>query len=243
MPKSISQDGINLIKEFEDCKLIAYRSPAGVWTIGYGHTSDVTQGMRITQAQADAYLRQDLTQFESYVNDPSYVPFTASLTQGQFDALVSFAYNCGAGKLKQLCSGSNATDVGNSLPLYNKNGGKVLQELANRRAAEQALYNKKEKKSVDELAKEVWQGKWGNGEDRKQRLTAAGYDYAAVQRRVNEIDPNRGAGGGSGGAKSVDELAKEVWQGKWGNGEDRKRRLTAAGYDYAAVQRRVNQMA
>ena len=89
-------------------------------------------------------------------------------------------------------------------------------------------------KPVEELAKEVLAGKWGNGDDRKNRLTAAGYDYGAVQARVNELCRQK--------SKSVDELAREVIQGKWGNGQDRKERLTAAGYDYSAVQRHVNEI-
>lgn len=87
-------------------------------------------------------------------------------------------------------------------------------------------------KTVDELAQEVIAGKWGNGADRKNRLTNAGYNYSEVQRRVNEI-LNK---------KSVDTIAKEVIQGKWGNGIDRKNRLTKAGYNYREVQNRVNQM-
>lgn len=89
-------------------------------------------------------------------------------------------------------------------------------------------------KSVDELANEVIAGKWGNGADRKAALTKAGYDYDAVQLRVNEL---LGCG-----TKSVETLANEVIAGKWGNGEDRKKRLKAAGYDYAKVQKRVNEL-
>lgn len=95
------------------------------------------------------------------------------------------------------------------------------------------------KKTVDELAKEVIQGKWGNGADRKNRLTAAGYNYGAVQARVDEMLSGKPA---TPPKKSIDQLAKEVIQGKWGNGADRKNRLTAAGYDYAAVQNRVNEL-
>ena len=80
-------------------------------------------------------------------------------------------------------------------------------------------------------------GKWGSGDDRKKRLAAAGYDYAAVQARVNEI-----LSGKSGSKKSNDEIAREVIAGKWGNGDDRKKRLAAAGYDYAAVQKCVNKL-
>ena len=91
-------------------------------------------------------------------------------------------------------------------------------------------------KNVAEVAKEVVAGKWGNGEDRKNRLVAAGYDYNAVQNQVNAILK------GNTATKSVTEVAKEVIAGKWGNGADRKNRLTAAGYDYNAVQNKVNEL-
>lgn len=90
-------------------------------------------------------------------------------------------------------------------------------------------------KTVDELAQEVIAGKWGNGEDRKKRLAAAGYDYKAVQTRVNAIL----------GAKKADDLekvAKAVIRGDYGNGADRKKRLTAAGYNYTEVQTLVNKI-
>ena len=92
------------------------------------------------------------------------------------------------------------------------------------------------KKSVTEIAKEVINGKWGNGTERKKKLEKAGYDYAKVQAKVNELLKKTPA------KKSVTEVAKEVIQGKWGNGADRKKRLTDAGYDYAEVQKKVNQL-
>ena len=96
------------------------------------------------------------------------------------------------------------------------------------------------KKDNTTIAREVLAGKWGNGNDRKNRLQAAGYDYNAVQAEVNRL---AGGGGGSAPArKSVETLAREVIAGKWGKGADRKRKLQAAGYDYNAVQRRVNQL-
>lgn len=88
-------------------------------------------------------------------------------------------------------------------------------------------------KTIDELAREVLNGKWGNGSDRKTRLTKAGYNYDVVQSRVNEI---------VSGKKSVNEIAREVIAGKWGNGSDRKKRLTKAGYAYATVQAEVNRL-
>lgn len=93
------------------------------------------------------------------------------------------------------------------------------------------------KKSVDEIAREVIRGDWGNGSDRTKRLSAAGYDANAVQNRVNEI-----LGGSSTQKKSIDEVAREVIRGEWGNGADRKNRLVAAGYNYDAVQNRVNEI-
>ena len=95
------------------------------------------------------------------------------------------------------------------------------------------------KKSVDTIAKEVIQGLWGNGDDRKNRLTSAGYDYNAVQKRVNQMLKGQTT---TVPKKSVDELAKEVINGKWGNGDARKKALTDAGYDYNAVQQKVNQL-
>lgn len=95
-------------------------------------------------------------------------------------------------------------------------------------------YGKKKpfEKTVDQLADEVVAGKWDNGAERERLLTAAGYDYNAVQKRVNEKLYK----------KTVDEIAVEVIAGLWGNGAERKKKLTEAGYDYSEVQRKVNQM-
>lgn len=96
----------------------------------------------------------------------------------------------------------------------------------------------KTEKSIDEIAREVIRGEWGNGSDRQSRLTNAGYDYQSVQNKVNEL-----LGGGSvSSQKSIDEVAREVIRGDWGNGNARKQNLINAGYDYDAVQNRVNQI-
>lgn len=94
-------------------------------------------------------------------------------------------------------------------------------------------------KSIDTLAREVLAGNWGNGQDRVNRLTSAGYNYNAVQNRVNEILSGSAS---KPTGKSIDTLAREVIRGDWGNGQDRKNRLERAGYDYTAVQRRVNEI-
>ena len=94
------------------------------------------------------------------------------------------------------------------------------------------------KKSNTEIAKEVIQGKWGNGAERKKRLENAGYNYAAVQKEVERLlaEQKKPA------KKSVDEVAREVIAGKWGNGAKRVYNLTKAGYNYVAVQKRVNEI-
>ncbi|MBO5062891.1 MAG: N-acetylmuramoyl-L-alanine amidase [Campylobacter sp.] len=92
-------------------------------------------------------------------------------------------------------------------------------------------------KSVEVIAKEVIKGSWGNGSERKERLTKAGYNYTEVQDKVNEL---LGAKKQAAPPKSVDAIAREVIKGLWGNGADRKTRLEANGYNYREVQNRVN---
>ena len=94
-------------------------------------------------------------------------------------------------------------------------------------------------KSIDTIAREVIRGNWGNGADRKARLEKAGYNYGAVQERVNAI---LGGSHTSAPSKSIDVIAREVIRGDWGNCQDRKNRLTAAGYNYSAVQKKVNEL-
>ena len=85
---------LNKIIDFEGCKLTAYKCPAGVWTIGVGHTKGVKQGQTITEAQAMTLLKGDLLPCENYVNN-----LGVCKTQGQFDALVDFAFNLGTAAL------------------------------------------------------------------------------------------------------------------------------------------------
>ena len=110
-----------------------------------------------------------------------------------------------------------------------------MNYLYNENIIEESTATDTNKKSVDELAQEVLDGKWGDGEDRKKKLEDAGYNYDAVQDRVNEILSKDKK-------KSVTEIAKEVINGEWGNGEDRKKKLEAEGYDYDEVQAKVNQL-
>ncbi|OME03359.1 hypothetical protein BSK54_07855 [Paenibacillus odorifer] len=156
MNRKISQVGISLIKSFEGCRLTAYKPvpTETYWTIGWGHYGpDVKAGMTITQAQADNMLVSDLSKYETYVNDPVYVPVTAHLNQNQFDALTSFCYNCGNGSLKKLCIGRTITEIAQNITKYNKGGGNVLAGLVRRRKAEHDLYNKADEPIIKESQK------------------------------------------------------------------------------------------
>ena len=99
-------------------------------------------------------------------------------------------------------------------------------------------------KSVNEIAKEVTNGKWGNGSERKRMLTQAGYDYNEVQAEVNKLVKGVATAPAPTvpAKKSNEEIAREVTAGKWGNGATRKKKLKEAGYDYSAIQKIVNKL-
>lgn len=142
----ISNNGINLIKQFEGCKLTAYQDSVGVWTIGYGWTQPVegktvAKGMTITQQKASDLLTEGVAQYEKGVTNLVTVP----VNQNQFDALVDFAYNLGVNALKgsTLLKKLNAGDyagAANEFPKWNKAGGKELAGLTRRREAERSLF-------------------------------------------------------------------------------------------------------
>lgn len=131
----ISEKGLRLIKNFEGCRLTAYKCSAGIWTIGWGHTAGVKQGMTITQKQADDMLKTDLVVYENHVKS-----LKREFNQNEFDALVSFCYNCGIGSLKTLCKNRTNAQIAEALLLYNKAGGRVLEGLNRRRKAERELF-------------------------------------------------------------------------------------------------------
>tara|TARA_Y100000052_G_scaffold19495_1_gene19230 strand:- start:363 stop:794 length:432 start_codon:yes stop_codon:yes gene_type:complete len=138
-------EGLALIKKFEGCELKAYQCSAGVWTIGYGHTKDVVEGMEITQEQAEQMLVDELHEYESYIN--KYV--TVALSQNQFDALVSWVYNLGPANLSastmlKVLNSGEYEDVPAQMKRWNKAGGKVLEGLIRRREAEACLFVGKE---------------------------------------------------------------------------------------------------
>lgn len=139
--RKISQVGIDLIKSFEGFEAEAYQCPAGKWTIGYGHTKTAKSGMTITPAQAEQLLKEDLNRFEVAVEDLVKV----SINDNQFAALVSFAFNLGARRLKestllQRLNSGDSQQAANEFLRWNKAGGQVLKGLTFRRQAERALF-------------------------------------------------------------------------------------------------------
>lgn len=131
------QAGLDMIKQYEGCRLMAYKCPAGVLTIGYGHTAGVKAGQTITQAQADKYLVDDVAKYEKNVNK-YYEKYRWN--QNEFDALVSFAFNIGS--IDQLTAGGTRTraQIADKITAYCKAGGKVLAGLVRRREAERKLF-------------------------------------------------------------------------------------------------------
>jgi len=142
----MSADGLALVKEFEGLRLKAYKCPAAVWTIGYGHTSSagapiVTSDLEITRDEAEEVLRRDMGQYEDGVRKL----VTIGITQGQFDALVDFAYNAGVGALAKstLLKRVNAgkfDEVPAEFMKWTRGGGKELPGLVRRRRAEVKLW-------------------------------------------------------------------------------------------------------
>jgi len=216
----MSQEGIDaLLKKFEGCKLKAYRCPANVCTIGYGHTSAagapaVADGMTITQKQADDILRRDLVKFETAVHDMVQQP----LTQHQFDVLVDFAYNAGVGALKSSTLlkkvNSGAFDaVPAELMKWTKGGPakKPLPGLVKRRQAESAWWMAHEISPITPLVGPSSPDSEPTDDEHEQRATP---DPVAVPSMVDSKQGNAAvitAGlGGLGAAKQIAANAQDA---------------------------------
>lgn len=135
---NISEDGLNIIKHFEKCKLCAYLDPVGIPTIGYGHIAGVRMGQVISQEQADILLVKDCARAERQVMKYDHI---YHWSQNQFDALVSFAYNIGS--IDQLTQDGTRSiaQISSMIPAYCKAGGKTLPGLVQRRDAEKKLFD------------------------------------------------------------------------------------------------------
>lgn len=142
MNMQYSQAGEALTERFEGCRLTAYQDQVGAWTIGFGHTAGVHAGMTCSQAQAEQWLAEDVQSCVNFINAHVTVP----LTQGEFDALVDFAFNLGCGALGgstllKLLNQGNYAATANEFEKWDHAGGKVVAGLLRRRQAEEAEFN------------------------------------------------------------------------------------------------------
>ena len=206
------------IKEFEGCRLKAYRCPAGVLTIGYGITNqdttitgtEITPNLEITQETADKWLRKSLIQIyapkvEKYNNIYHW-------NQNQFDALLSFTYNIGS--INQLTNNGKRSiqEISNKIELYNKCNGRPLEGLTRRRRFEKQLFD-----------------------------TPCGNLKAPINNNDNNNNNGLVDDKNNNNLKSNDTIAEEIINGLWGNGEDSIKKLENAGYNYEEIQKIVNQ--
>jgi len=156
----INKDGLELIKHFEGLKLEAYLDSAGVWTIGYGHTTNVKQGMRISEQQALEFLKRDLATSEHGVSKLIKV----SLNEDQFSALVSFTFNLGVGNLqystlRRLLNNGDYMGASQQFVRWSKAGGKRLAGLVKRRLSERNLFRSKNPYIVTSLPSD-WESRY-----------------------------------------------------------------------------------
>ena len=138
--RRINKSGLNLIKKYEGCRLTSYICPAGILTIGYGHTGkDVKPNQTITKKKAISLLKKDLARFERHVQSYNYI---YEWTDNEFSALVSFAYNIG--NIDQLTAYGKRTrsQIRTAMLKYVKANGKTLKGLVKRRKAELKLFNR-----------------------------------------------------------------------------------------------------
>jgi len=141
MNMQYSSDGLHLTEGFESCRLVAYQDSKGVWTIGWGHTRGVQEGDTCTQAQADAWLLEDVQEAVDAVNRL----VTVALTQHQFDALVDFCFNAGQGNfasstMLRMVNAGDEAGADQQFARWDMCGGVHLYGLARRRAGEAELF-------------------------------------------------------------------------------------------------------
>jgi len=135
------KQGLRLIKDAEGLRLDSYKCPAGVWTIGYGHTKDVKPNMEIDQARADDYLVEDIAPIEHYLNNMGF-----NFRQEQFDALVSWIFNLGLGNfthstmVKYICANRSDEDITDQMVKWVNVGKSPLLGLKKRRIAEANMW-------------------------------------------------------------------------------------------------------
>jgi len=206
------QVGLNLIKQFEGCRLKAYKCPAGVWTIGYGHTAGVKAGQTITQIQADKMLVEDVERFEKNVNK-YYEKYRWS--QNEFDALVSFAFSLGS--IDQLTAGGTRSRevIAEKMLQYNKAGGKVLAGLTRRRQAERELFLKSCTGATIKVAEELPTLRKGSRglyvEELQEMLDKRGYTLKVDGKFGNETEEAVEAFQADNGLKVDGVVGAKTW--------------------------------
>lgn len=188
-----SEVGLNLIKSFEGLRLTTYADAGGTLTIGYGHTRNVRRNQKISIEQADDFLCADVVSAENAVNKWMN---TYHFSQSEFDALVSFAFNLGAGNVNKLVANGKRSrkEIAEAMPRYCHAGGRKLAGLVKRREAEKALFlsgniianTEPGESKYREVATNCIKGLYGNGESRRKKVTAMGYSYSKVQSLVNK---------------------------------------------------------
>lgn len=224
--KGITHDGLDLVGL--DSKEIHSTVSGVVERAGWENSADKKQGfgqyVRIKQnGSNDRYYFGHLSKINVKVGQAVEIGDIIGIEGNTGRSTGSHCHYCVRGN----CSKDQIRNICEISGIENKLGTYVDNSDKNAKVSEI---------SISDLANEVIAGKWGNGEERKEKLTYAGYDYSAVQAEVNRIL------GGTATKKTNQEIANEVLQGKWGNGAERKQRLTNAGYNYSAIQKIVNKL-
>ena len=137
-----SKNGLHLTEQFESCRLVAYQDSKGIWTIGWGHTFGVYEGLTCTRDQADAWLLEDIQSAAGTVNRM----VTVSLTQDEFDALTDFVFNAGSGNFSgstmlRLLNQGNYAGASEQFEKWDHSGGVEIAGLLRRRKAEEGEFN------------------------------------------------------------------------------------------------------
>ena len=136
-----SKNGLGLTESFEGCRLVAYQDSVGIWTIGYGHTKGIVEGMTCTQEQAEQWLLADVANAVAAVNRLVHI----AMSQDEFDSLVDFTFNLGVGNfagstLLKLLNARDIEGAANEFAKWDEAGGVVVAGLLRRRLAERALF-------------------------------------------------------------------------------------------------------
>lgn len=141
---------LEIIKQYEGLRLEAYRCPSGIWTIGYGHTLNVKEGDTCTLFEAENYLYEDVKSIIKQM-DNSIAKKGLVFTDCEYNALLSFTYNCGIGNFNKLVKDRTNTEIGQAILLYNKSNGIALRGLTKRRQTEHELYFSESRKKSNNL--------------------------------------------------------------------------------------------